>query len=324
MSTLELITVPLTPFGNRFQPTGFPELGAAEYQRPVGDEKEVTQSLHVESPQSCANHLEATLWDSSSKDQIELLAGLPYVRVVHKDGGFVTSSRLEPHRLASAYLKEGVFECAEKGENGEKTLARLLGATKGESRGMDNYQVYREAFRLDPLTLVHGAMFAIGSWSWQPKISRALTMFIEAEDVQAAYSGGVKTDPYDSTGGDSETSGSESGYGSVPHSRTEYVARKVAAYIAIDHGQLESYGLGDAATHLLKLLIELELATFFQDGQLRLRTACIFTVGQCDQIRRRDEVAKEIPAAIAACKDLFNDEPITTVVWSGRSSKGKK
>ena len=42
--------------GERFQPTGFPDLGAATYQLPDG-----TRMLLVESAQSMANHLEKTI-----------------------------------------------------------------------------------------------------------------------------------------------------------------------------------------------------------------------------------------------------------------------
>jgi CRISPR-associated protein Csb1 len=50
-----LMTVPLKPVqGDRFQPTGFPSLGAATYQTSHGCQ------LLVESAQSMANRLEKT------------------------------------------------------------------------------------------------------------------------------------------------------------------------------------------------------------------------------------------------------------------------
>ena len=52
----------LTPLaGSLFQPTGFPDLGAAEF----GDR----QALLVESAQSMANWLESTTWDAATNDQ---------------------------------------------------------------------------------------------------------------------------------------------------------------------------------------------------------------------------------------------------------------
>ena len=55
-----LFTVPLRPVqGDRFQPTGFPSLGAATYQTKDG------QKVLVESAQSMANRLETTCWETS-------------------------------------------------------------------------------------------------------------------------------------------------------------------------------------------------------------------------------------------------------------------
>src|SRR6266852_4547597 len=56
-----LFDIPLAPVqGDRFQPTGFPDLGAATYERPDG-----TPMLLVESAQSMANRLEAVCWDAA-------------------------------------------------------------------------------------------------------------------------------------------------------------------------------------------------------------------------------------------------------------------
>lgn len=53
-----LFSVPLRPVqGDRFQPTGFPALGAATYQTKDGTK------LLVESAQSMANRLETTCWE---------------------------------------------------------------------------------------------------------------------------------------------------------------------------------------------------------------------------------------------------------------------
>ena len=79
--------------GSLFQPTGFPDLGAAEFG---------TGQLLVESAQSMANWLEGTTWDVARNDQVAELSALPYVRVVSPEGAFLSSSRLEAHRLASA------------------------------------------------------------------------------------------------------------------------------------------------------------------------------------------------------------------------------
>ncbi|MFY9399334.1 MAG: type I-U CRISPR-associated RAMP protein Csb1/Cas7u, partial [Desulfomonilia bacterium] len=60
--------------GARFQPTGFPDLGAARYTVPDG-----TEMLLVESAQSVANRMELACWDEADDDLIPQLRGLPYI-----------------------------------------------------------------------------------------------------------------------------------------------------------------------------------------------------------------------------------------------------
>jgi CRISPR-associated protein Csb1 len=174
-TVLEADLAPLA--GSLIQPTGFPDLGAAEF----GDNR-----LLVESAQSMANWLESTTWDSARNDQVADLSPLPYVRIISPDGAFLSSSRLEAHRLASAYVMEGKIGTV----GGEKWMEERLGLVKGKP--LDNRAVARACFKLDPVSLVHGIFFARKSWPWQPKIARAVTSFIEASGVKPAVSGGVK------------------------------------------------------------------------------------------------------------------------------------
>ena len=88
-----LFTVPLKPLqGDRFQPTGFPNLGAATYQTSEG------QKLLVESAQSMANRLEATCWDFSTNEPVASLNGISHVTVRRgpeekvEDKAFLTDS----------------------------------------------------------------------------------------------------------------------------------------------------------------------------------------------------------------------------------------
>ena len=95
-----LFTVPLKPLqGDRFQPTGFPSLGAATYQTQTGSK------LLVESAQSMANRLETTCWDVAQDKPLAALNGISHVTVTHK-GKFLTDTMLEAHRLNSPYLLE--------------------------------------------------------------------------------------------------------------------------------------------------------------------------------------------------------------------------
>src|SRR5215207_9703493 len=98
-----LLKAALQPLqGTRFQPTGFPDLGAATYDGPEGK-----KMLLVESAQSMANRLEAVCWDSVANDWVMPLNGLPVVKVKNKAGQPLTNSVLEAHRLNSPYILEG-------------------------------------------------------------------------------------------------------------------------------------------------------------------------------------------------------------------------
>ncbi len=67
--------------GERFQPTGFADLGPARYQLP-----DSTEMLLVESAQSVANRLESVCWDDVAGQLIPELQGLPFI-VVKRPGG---------------------------------------------------------------------------------------------------------------------------------------------------------------------------------------------------------------------------------------------
>ncbi|MCY4175085.1 MAG: type I-U CRISPR-associated RAMP protein Csb1/Cas7u [Acidimicrobiaceae bacterium] len=265
MHTIKLKSVP----SERFQPTGFPDLGPAKFEKPVGS-NEWVDAILVESAQSMANRFEAMGWNEAEQEPVSVLRGLPWVKVVADDDGrYLTSSRTEAHRLASAFIKES------KDVNGDDMLTKigeLLGLA--EDTPLPPRQIAASIFALDPLCLIHGVFFADNKWPGQPKIARALTGFIEAVDVKEAYSGGVKRD--DVRHGHREgAGGSAEGYGHVPYHRTEYTARAVSLYVSIDAGQIEAYGLSSNATELLLAIARWEVRALLDQG-LRLRTACEF------------------------------------------------
>ncbi len=303
-TVLEVDLVPLA--GRRFQPTGFPDLGAAEF-----DDADGGKALLVESAQSMANRLEATTWDEAKADQAEALASLPYLRVVGTDGAFLSSSRLEAHRLASAYVMKGKVN----GEDGSDWMLGRLGLAVG--RPLDYRAVARACFALDPVSLVHGVFFARKEWPWQPKIARAVTSFVEAYQVIPAVSGGVKRDIVNNQGKEGATT---EGYGMVPYHRVEYTAQVITAYFTTDLQQFRSYGLSDPATALLAALADFEIGTLLQGG-LRLRTACDLAV---HEVRGTQPDPQEAAARIAklAVECATELGPVTEVIWSGRE-KGK-
>lgn len=298
-----VLKVELRPLvGSRFQPTGFPDLGAAEFDSGDG------RALLVESAQSMANRLEAATWDDARADQAEALTGLPYVKVVDGSGAFLSSSRLEAHRLASAYVMSGTID----GVKGEDWMRDRLGLQAG--RPLDHRAVARACFALDPVSLVHGVFFARKAWPWQPKIARAVTSFIEAYDVRPAVSGGVKRDVVINEAKDGATA---EGYGTVPHHRVEYTAGRITAYFAIDHSQVRSYGLSKAGTALLTALIDYEIGSLL-DGGLRLRTACdLDVVAVLGERPDTADAAGRVAKLAGECGDEL--APVTTVTWTGRA-----
>jgi CRISPR-associated protein Csb1 len=298
-TVLEVDLKPLA--GSLFQPAGFPDLGAAEFGE---------GSLLVESVQSMANWLEGTTWDSARQDQNAELAGLPYVRVVNADGAFLSSSRLEAHRLASAYIMNGKIE----GTDGEKWVEQRLGLAKGMP--LDSRTVARACFALDPVSLVHGVFFAKKNWPWQPKISRAVTSFIEASGIKPAVSGGVKRDVVVNK---AEVGATGEGYGSVPHHRVEYTAETITAYFTVDHAQFRSYGLSESATGLLEALADYEIGALLDQG-LRLRTRCdLVEKGVRGDRPDSAEAALRIEKLAGECEGELG--PVTTAIWSGRTPK---
>lgn len=265
----EIALVPAT--GSRFQPTGFPDLGAAVFNRPIitsDGRPGWERAILVESAQSMANRLEAVAWDSSADRPAEALEGLPYVRVVHSDGEYLTSSRTEAHRLSSAFVKDASLD----GRPMRDVIRERLNLR--DDRPVAARQIAAAIFDLDPLCLIHGVFFAepASVWPGQPKISRAVTAFVEARDVERAESGGVKRDHVrhslsEGAGGTAE------GYGTIPFHRTEWTAASIQLHWSLDRAQLRSYGLGDDRTCLLEAIAMWELRSMLVQG-LRLRTAC--------------------------------------------------
>ncbi|MGH3188122.1 MAG: type I-G CRISPR-associated RAMP protein Csb1/Cas7g [Streptosporangiaceae bacterium] len=295
--------------GSLIQPTGFPDLGAAEFKRPSDNgTADDIDALLVESAQSMANWLEGTTWDNARADQVTELAALPYVRIVTPDDVFLSASRLEAHRLASAYVMDGKID----GVEGREWLAERLGLAKG--RPLDYRAVARACFGLDPVSLIHGVFFAQQKWPWQPKIARAVTSFIEASGVRPAVSGGVKRDVVIN---EAEPGATAKGYGTVPHHRVEYTAEKITAYFTVDHAQFRSYGLSEPATALLEALADFEIATLLDHG-LRLRTRCDLVVREVRGERpEANEAARRVAKFAADCAAELG--PVTEVVWSEKA-----
>lgn len=316
-----LMQVDLKPLqGDRFQPTGFADLGPARYTAPDGREL-----LLVESTQSVANRMELACWDDAEQDLIAELRGLPFIRILDGNNKRVSNSLLEAHRINSEYImdkKKDIKRVVESSDGKPAKLAKdkfrdeFAREIEYQTDGRVNWQKFREALlKFDPNSLIHGCFLEeIGG---RLRVMRALSGFIEACGVGIAESGGVKNNIVqpDLKGGE----------GNVPYHRTEFTAEKVTAYFNLDLALLRSYGLADNAFKLMLALAFFKIRRFLSTG-LRLRTACDL---ECDSelaVTRpkdgfvtptEDSLLKECKTLIGKCKEagLFADPAITEVQW---------
>ena len=297
--------------GQRFQPTGFADLGAAEYRLPDGK----TSMLLVESAQSVANRLERTCLNGDGPDLDPALVGLSYVMADLEGAGIekTTSSLVEAHRIASPYILLN--------KDFQATLVKEMGYNS--KLPLEWKKIYATLFKYDVNSLVHGVFLSLLEGG-RVRAPRAITGFIEASNVVRVLSGGVKNSPVDPTGKTQVadpppgTSGEGGVYSNVPYSRVEYVAGEIKAYFNLDLALIRGYRLGDDATRLLISLSLLKVRRFL-DSSLRLRTACDFEmVGEARAkapvefvLPAEVELLAEVQSGIKACAALFATPPVT-------------
>jgi CRISPR-associated protein Csb1 len=297
-----LIEADLIPAqGERFQPTGFADLGAAVYTLPDG-----TRKLLVESAQSMANRLEATVTTPEGMCVPEL-EGISYViaRLQGSDvDGSVVSTLTEPHRLASPFIiSDKRFQdaiCSESGYN-----------PKGK---LDWKRIYRTIFKYDVNSLLHGVFLSTVEGG-RIKVPRLISSFIEATNIREAVSGGVKNS-FDPTGKIQHVDCSKDVYSNVPYQRVEYTAEKITVFFNIDVAGIKALGLPTEAQELL-LCLALYKVCVLLDGGLRLRTACDLMISsdiRLEGMGSLPEAARlldSLQSAIRACKPLFADPAVT-------------
>lgn len=305
-----LFSIPLRPVqGHRFQPTGFPGLGAATYNTPNGS------ALLVESAQSMANRLEAAVWDDATQAPVAALDGISHVRVT-RQSAFFTDTMLEAHRINSPYLLES------KDQTFKERLKADLGKL-GEGP-IDRRQLAATLLKFDAGSLIHGAFLAKKELAGgRLRVARALSAFIEADGVEVAASGGVKNDHVNPQGN------TKDGFGNVPFSRDEFTARDITLYVNLDLALLRGYGLDADATRML-ILISLYKVARLIEGGMRLRTACDLTLAADGPIRADKpsgfvlpsvaDLEPEVRASIAKNKGRME---VMTVEFNDDLKKGK-
>lgn len=300
-----LLRAELKPLqGTRFQPTGFPEIGAALYEGPDG-----TPTLLVESAQSMANRMEVVCWDKVADDWVGPLKGLPVVKVNDKDGKALTNSVLEAHRINSEYIARS---------DDFKPIADAIGYKK-DRRFAVQEQLVPVLLKYDINSLIHGVF--LEEIAGVIRLPRALSGFIEATGVKIASSGGVKVglEP-----------GLKDGDGNVIYSKEEFVSPEIHAYFNLDLAQLRGYGLHESVFSLLVALAMYKIQAFLARG-LRLRTACDLDCKDVEVQRPQGytlptlaELEAALPGLIAAAKSEAGFEETTVTYTGGGKKKNKK
>ncbi len=314
-----LLEVPLKPCqGDRFQPTGFPDLGPARYRANRGGGS--VEVVLVESPQSMANHLESMCFDPPLSPRqpdpaaplAKCLDGMPFVRIDQADKTPLTNSILEAHRLNSPYILEG-------------TDTTVLDMLKRDVAGMekgpvDIRKLARVVFKYDPNAVLHGVFLAKKELAGgRLRLPRLLSAFIEATDAQQAVAGGVKNDHVDPSGD------THKGFGNVPFARTEFTG-PLKAFFNFDLAMLRGYRLGEPADRFLYALAVFKIRRFLTYG-LRLRTACdLIPVVDVAGLPSEKEAAAALTVAVADCRtaNLFIDPAVTVVMWGGKARETAK
>jgi CRISPR-associated protein Csb1 len=288
--------------GSRFQPTGFPDLGAATFDGPGG-----AKMLLVESAQSMANRLESVCWDVTANDWVAALKGLPAVLVVDKDKKSLTNSVLEAHRINSPYIATA---------KGFDTIKEAIAFN--EKRPFDRDPFLKALLKFDVNSLIHGIF--LEKIAGVIRLPRSLTAFIEATEVTTVASGGVKNDRVRASKGDEGQTAKE-GFGNVPFHREEFTGN-ITAFFNLDLALIRGFGLGADVEALLIAISLFKIQRFLRDG-LRLRTACDLDLDGDLIIQRPagfnipslDELEKVLPGLIA--KVFGGKNSFTTVTYEG-------
>ena len=284
--------------GGRFQPTNFPDLGAALYRGADGK-----QWLLVESAQSMANRLERVCWldGDDETDRVgrynDACHGIPFVLAVDTDNKPLTASPLEAHRLASPYLWEAVVQ--NEGEQ-EDTLGKMLAKkfTLAHNRLVPWKKVASSLLEVDPACLLHGIWFNDAECAGgKVRLTRSLSGYIEASDPATANFGFQKRDAVsDRTDKDIGQTAVE-GFGSVIGPKQHFTSQRINACFQIDLDRLRGYGLSTESVRALAAWAIYKMRRVLADGRDGvggLRTECKFACGEVKAVAYDTETAKEL------------------------------
>ena len=310
-------TIRLKPVLPTFVPAGFVDVGTSVVRDATSGENLVI----VDSVQSVANHLEATLVAEPGQ-AITGLEAMPYVRLTITDpaGRTRSTSSLElPHRLASGWL------CKAKDLKAfQEALAKDI---------LDN-GIAAATFRRCPNSLLHGVFYSqlAGLDPNVAKTPRLLSAEVVARGAQSVTDGGVAKDPLTVKGdfnweasftapeknagqvGDNKVS--KLGMGFVPYRHQAFIAREIELSVYLAEGRISRLPLPEPARAVLRLLARTKLAMWLAEP-LDLRAHCIFQVENGDAIpeglRDPAQLLADLQARLQECQQLgLLQEPVIT------------
>ncbi len=241
-------------FDERFQPTGFPNLGPALYKAMKNGQS--ADYLLVESAQSLANWMEAVCLDPQNpccynKD----CEGIPYALVREKDKA-LTSSLTEPHRLAS----DLILDAKKNGSKFSDTLTTLLQVDK--NRPVHLPTIAKRLFYIDPACLLHGVF--LEKLDGRIRFPRLLSATITAKEPQTVNSGGVMR-------GYVTAAGSEA---SIPYSTQHFASSDINLQLIFHTDTLKAWGLDKQEEEFLAAFALYKVSKLLNSFP-RLRTACV-------------------------------------------------
>jgi CRISPR-associated protein Csb1 len=269
-----LISVPLKVAdgtNGRFQPTGFPDLGAAlykgvrEFEEKDGNGTKKVQGavnmLFSDTAAALGNWLEEACL--SGEDYNEDCRGIPYNRVLDGDGSgdpkpFLTSSVREPHRLASPYVLSA------KMAGGQETVKDWLKKPDqfavNKLRPVRPWVLAQKLFTIDPGCILHGVF--LEELDGRLRLPRLLSGFVEAANPNQVNYGGVYR-------------GEVSAKDNIPFSKQEFTSDDIQASFILHLSSLSAHNLTDEQANFLILWALYKVDTLL--GRcLRFRSGCEF------------------------------------------------
>lgn len=251
-----------------FVPAGFVDVGHST----VRDAQTGKTLVIVDSVQSIANHLEATIVAQPGQ-VIAGLEAMPFLRLTITDPRGrtrVTSSLELPHRLASGWFCRSAAL-----KPFQEELARRI---------LDD-GIAAATFHYCPNSLLHGVFYSqlAGLDPNVAKTPRLLTAEVVARGAQSVADGGVAKDPLFPSGDGFDVEGlvgekasaAEVGAGFIPFRHQAFIAEEIELAVYLAEGRIDRLPLPEEARELLVQLARYKVARLLAQP-LDLRAHCIF------------------------------------------------